>query len=273
MTIETAILIETLVELGASVRWASCNIFSTQDHAAAAIAAGRHSRLRLQRRNARRILGPHAGARSRIPATKARNSSWTTAATPRCSSTKVTNSKTATTGSTAPATATKWPSSKSLLKRVAKERPGFWHDGRERLERRFRRNHHRRASLVSNAGAGQTSGSRHQRQRLRHQIEVRQPLRLPRIARRRHQARDRRDGRRQGRRVSAVMATWAKAARIRSADSALASSSPRLIRSTPCRRRWKDLKSRPSKTRSAPPTSTSPPPATATSSRSNTWRR
>ncbi len=38
MTIETAILIETLVALGASVRWASCNIFSTQDHAAAAIA-------------------------------------------------------------------------------------------------------------------------------------------------------------------------------------------------------------------------------------------
>lgn len=38
MTIETAVLIETLLELGASVRWASCNIFSTQDHAAAAIA-------------------------------------------------------------------------------------------------------------------------------------------------------------------------------------------------------------------------------------------
>src|SRR5437016_14108649 len=38
MTIETAVLIDTLVELGASVRWASCNIFSTQDHAAAAIA-------------------------------------------------------------------------------------------------------------------------------------------------------------------------------------------------------------------------------------------
>src|SRR5580698_7927682 len=39
MTIQTAVLIETLTELGASVRWASCNIFSTQDHAAAAIAA------------------------------------------------------------------------------------------------------------------------------------------------------------------------------------------------------------------------------------------
>ena len=38
MTIQTAVLIETLVDLGAEVRWSSCNIFSTQDHAAAAIA-------------------------------------------------------------------------------------------------------------------------------------------------------------------------------------------------------------------------------------------
>src|SRR5258705_11296136 len=39
MTIQTAVLIETLIELGAEVKWSSCNIFSTQDHAAAAIAA------------------------------------------------------------------------------------------------------------------------------------------------------------------------------------------------------------------------------------------
>ena len=39
MTIQTAVLIETLVDLGAEVRWSSCNIFSTQDHAAAAMAA------------------------------------------------------------------------------------------------------------------------------------------------------------------------------------------------------------------------------------------
>src|ERR1700686_5911986 len=39
MTVQTAVLIETLIALGAQVRWASCNIFSTQDHAAAAIAA------------------------------------------------------------------------------------------------------------------------------------------------------------------------------------------------------------------------------------------
>src|SRR3981081_2437880 len=40
MTIQTAVLIETLVALGARVRWASCNIFSTQDHAAAAVVVG-----------------------------------------------------------------------------------------------------------------------------------------------------------------------------------------------------------------------------------------
>src|SRR5262245_13628601 len=40
MTIQTAVLIETLTTLGADVRWASCNIFSTQDHAAAAIVVG-----------------------------------------------------------------------------------------------------------------------------------------------------------------------------------------------------------------------------------------
>ena len=39
MTVQTAVLIETLLTLGAEVRWASCNIFSTQDHAAAAVAA------------------------------------------------------------------------------------------------------------------------------------------------------------------------------------------------------------------------------------------
>jgi adenosylhomocysteinase len=42
MTVQTAVLIETLVDLGAELRWASCNIFSTQDHAAAAVVVGRH---------------------------------------------------------------------------------------------------------------------------------------------------------------------------------------------------------------------------------------
>ncbi len=42
MTIQTAVLIETLIELGAEIRWSSCNIFSTQDHAAAAVVVGKH---------------------------------------------------------------------------------------------------------------------------------------------------------------------------------------------------------------------------------------
>jgi adenosylhomocysteinase len=42
MTVQTAVLIETLVALGAELRWASCNIFSTQDHAAAAVVVGPH---------------------------------------------------------------------------------------------------------------------------------------------------------------------------------------------------------------------------------------
>ena len=72
MTIQTAVLIETLTALGAEVRWCSCNIFSTQDHAAAAIAVGpeRHPReapgrprVRLEGRDPRGVLVVHrAGA-------------------------------------------------------------------------------------------------------------------------------------------------------------------------------------------------------------------
>ena len=72
MTVQTAVLIETLVDLGADVRWVSCNIFSTQDHAAAAVAVGpdgtrgqsaRHRGVRVEGRNARGVLVVHgAGA-------------------------------------------------------------------------------------------------------------------------------------------------------------------------------------------------------------------
>ena len=57
MTIQTAVLIETLKALGADVRWVSCNIFSTQDHAAAAIAAAGIAGVRLQGRDAGRSTG------------------------------------------------------------------------------------------------------------------------------------------------------------------------------------------------------------------------
>ena len=68
MTVQTAVLIETLTQLGADVRWVSCNIFSTQDPAAAAVAVGpeRHARgsaghrgLRVEGRDARGVLVVH----------------------------------------------------------------------------------------------------------------------------------------------------------------------------------------------------------------------
>ncbi|EUA07237.1 S-adenosyl-L-homocysteine hydrolase family protein [Mycobacterium xenopi 4042] len=62
MTVQTAVLIETLTSLGAEVRWASCNIFSTQDHAAAAVVVGRTARRRSPR--ARRC-SPGRARRSR----------------------------------------------------------------------------------------------------------------------------------------------------------------------------------------------------------------
>ena len=57
MTIQTAVLIETLIELGAEVRWSSCNIFSTQDHAAAAIAARGIPGICMERHVRRRLRG------------------------------------------------------------------------------------------------------------------------------------------------------------------------------------------------------------------------
>ena len=59
MTIQTAVLIETLVDLGASVRWASCNIFSTQDHAAAAIAKSGTPVFAWKGMSLRGVLGLH----------------------------------------------------------------------------------------------------------------------------------------------------------------------------------------------------------------------
>ena len=59
MTIQTAVLIETLTALGADVRWASCNIYSTQDHAAAADCGSRHACVRGQGRKPGRLLELH----------------------------------------------------------------------------------------------------------------------------------------------------------------------------------------------------------------------
>ncbi len=81
MTIQTAVLIETLTALGADVRWVSCNIFSTQDHAAAAVAVGPDGTVdapsgvpvyRLEGRDPRGILVGNRTVSSTGPTDKAR---------------------------------------------------------------------------------------------------------------------------------------------------------------------------------------------------------
>ena len=100
MTVQTAVLIETLTELGADVRWVSCNIFSTQDHAAAAVVVGRPETggtvaapkgiagLRVEGRDAARVLVVHGRGADVARRHRARRSSSTTAATPPCSCTR-----------------------------------------------------------------------------------------------------------------------------------------------------------------------------------------
>ena len=93
MTIQTAVLIETLAALGADVRWVSCNIFSTQDHAAAAIVVGPNgtpdnpagrSGLRLEGRDAGGVLVVHRADADLAGRQRARTRSSTTVATPPC---------------------------------------------------------------------------------------------------------------------------------------------------------------------------------------------
>ena len=103
---------------------------------------------------------------------------------------------------------------------------------------------HGRAPPLRDAQAGQAQGAGHQRQRLGDQVEVRQPLRLPRVAGRRHQARHRHDDRRQDRWSSPATATSARAAPTPCAASARACSSPRSTPSARFRRRWKASRSR-----------------------------
>src|SRR6266542_1084232 len=95
MTIETAILIETLVDLGASVRWASCNIFSTQDQAAAAIAKADIPVFAWKGETSRNI-GNALSTPSLIREAKDHSSSSMTAGTPHFSFIRAMSWKTAT---------------------------------------------------------------------------------------------------------------------------------------------------------------------------------
>ena len=114
--------------------------------------------------------------------------------------------------------------------------------------RRQRGDDDRGASPLSDDGSRHAALPRHQRQRLGHQEQVRQHLWLPPLAARWPRPRDGRDAGRQGRGRGSASAKSARDARSRCAARARASSSPRSIRSAPCRRRWKATRSRRSTT-------------------------
>ena len=197
MTIQTAVLIETLVELGASVRWASCNIFSTQDHAASAIAkagvpvfawkgetleeywdlhlegaqpSGRQGAPAGRRRRRRRDAPPAQGLRARggqrlgefgLGVPRGGRHQGPPEADPR-----------------------------GVAVRVPRDGQG--------LARRLRGDDDRRPPPLPAAREGQAPRPGDQRERLGDEVQVRQPLRLPRVARRRPEAGHRCDDRRQG---------------------------------------------------------------------------
>ena len=179
MTIQTAVLIETLTALGAEVRWASCNIYSTQDHAAAAIAAGgtpvfadqgrepegllglpaphlRMGRRRLAQHDPRRRRRRHAADPSRR-ARRERRHRLPQPSRQRGRGDPVRRDQEADQGTA------------RLVQEECRVDP-----------RRHRGDHHRRAPALRDAEEGHAAVARDQRQRLGDQVEVRQSLRLPR---------------------------------------------------------------------------------------------
>lgn len=162
MTIQTAVLIETLTALGAEIRWSSCNIFSTQNHAAAAIAA------------------------SGVPVFAWKGETeeeyeWCIRQTIEGKDGWRPNLLLDDGGDLTVMMHEDYPELMADVKGVSEETTTGVH------------------RLYEIGQEGHTRGPGDQRERQRHQIEIRQPLRLPRKSVRRHSAGDRRDVRRQGR--------------------------------------------------------------------------
>ena len=263
MTIQTAVLIETLRALGADVRWASCNIYSTQDHAAAAVAAGgtpvfavKGETLKDYWDYTHRIfewgdggtpnmilddggdatLLIHLGVRAEKGDTKFLDGASNEEEEVLFASIKK-----------------RLEGEARLVRRECPEHP-----------RRHRGDDDRRAPPLRDAEEGHAAVARHQRQRQRHQVEVRQPLRLPREPGRRHPPRHRRDDGRQGGHGRRLRRCRQGLGGIAAGRPAAASWCRRSTRSARCRRRWRATRWSPWRTPRPAPTSSSPPPATST---------
>ena len=177
MTIQTGVLIETLKALGADVRWASCNIYSTQDHAAAAIAKAGTPVFAIKGESLEEYWDythkifewGDGGAPNMIlddggDATLLVHLGIRAEKDPSLIS-KPTNEE-----------------EEVLYKVDPQDQQGearLVRQARRRDPRRHRGDDHGRAPPLPDGEGGQAAVARHQRQRLGHQVEVRQPLRLP----------------------------------------------------------------------------------------------
>ena len=213
MTVQTAVLIETLTALGAQVRWASCNIFSTQDEAAAAVVVGptgtvdspagvpvfawKGETLEEYWRLADRIFdwsaegfdGPNlilddGGDATLLVHRGAEFEKAGSVPDPRQAQDRTVRGV---------------PDRPGHAAREPRPRPGAVHPHRGRPHRRDRGDDHRRAPPLRARRRRQAALPGDQRQRLRDEVEVRQHLRHPPLAARWPQPRDRRADRRQGR--------------------------------------------------------------------------
>ncbi len=197
MTIQTAVLIETLAALGAEVRWASCNIFSTQDHAAAAIAAAgipvfayKGETLEEYWDFAHRIFEWPGGKHANMILDDGGDATLLLMLGAQAEKDAVGHREAGQRGG---------GRALRLDQQASRRAARLVLDAPRRDPRRDRGDDHGRQAPVRDGGRRPAALPRHQRQRLGHQVEVRQPLWLPRVARRRHQARDRRDDRGQDR--------------------------------------------------------------------------
>ncbi len=179
MTIQTGVLIETLTALGADVRWVSCNIYSTQDHAAAAIAAAGVPVFAIKGESLKdywdytaRMFDWHGGGFPNMILDDGGDATMYVHLGLRAEK-----------GDTA---FLDKPGSEeeevffALLKKQLKEKPkGYFAEMAKSIQWRLRGDHHRRASPLRDAEGRHAAVARHQRERLGHQVEVRQPLWLP----------------------------------------------------------------------------------------------
>ena len=209
MTVQTAVLIETLIALGAEVRWASCNIFSTQDQAAAAVVVGpngtpddpqgvpvfawKGETLAEYWWCTEQILtwpggeGPNMilddGGDATLLVHKGREFE-----------------KAGAVPSTTEDDSEEYAVILETVRNTLKTDPQKWTTDRGRHQGRHRGDHDRCAPALPAGRGRQAAVPGDQRQRLGHQVQVRQQVRLPPLPDRRHQPRHRRADRRQGRR-------------------------------------------------------------------------